>query len=69
MLMVAVGVIVVAFAILITAATTYAAENAYDFTVANESGEVLGSGKIRLPFKFGAEGKGTADADASRLHK
>jgi len=43
------------------AAVTRAAENAYDFTVTNQRGEVLGSGKIRLPFKFGADGKGTAD--------
>src|SRR5260221_10161237 len=46
---------------LVMAATTYAAENAYNFTVTSQSGEVLGSGKLRLPFKFGTEGKGMAD--------
>ena len=57
---VAMRAIVAAFVILVMAAT-YAAENAYNFSVTNQSGEVLGSGKIRLPFKFGADGKGTAD--------
>jgi len=43
------------------AATAYASQNAYDFTVTTQSGEVLGSGKIRLPFNLGTDGKGTAD--------
>src|SRR5262249_19724420 len=42
-------------------ATAYAAENAYDFTVTSMEGKALGSGKIHLPFKLGADGKGTAD--------
>ncbi len=53
--------ILAAMVILLVAATTYGAENAYDFTVSTEDGQVLGSGKIRLPFKLGADGKGTAD--------
>jgi len=53
--------ILAAFIISVTAASTYAAENTYDFTVTGTGGEALGSGKIRLPFKLGADGKGTAD--------
>ena len=50
-----------AFIFLAVATTTYAAENGYDFTVTGEDGEVLGSGKILLPFKLGADGKGTVE--------
>ena len=53
--------------LLLTAWTIHAAENAgqhsYNFTVTSKAGEVLGNGKIRLPFKLGASGKGTADWD------
>jgi hypothetical protein len=51
--------------LLLTAWTTHAAENAaqhaYNFTVTSKTGDVLGNGKIRLPFKLGSNGKGTAD--------
>ena len=57
----AMRMIIAGLILLAMAATTHAAENAYDFTVTSENGEALGSGKIRLPFKFGADGKGTAD--------
>jgi hypothetical protein len=41
--------------------TTHAAEHTCEFTVASESGELLGSGKIHLPFEFGTDGSGTAE--------
>jgi hypothetical protein len=53
--------ILAALFISVVAAATYGAENAYDFTVTTKDGQVLGSGNIRLPFKLGAAGKGTAD--------
>ncbi len=53
--------ILTALFISFVAATTYGAENAYDFTVTTKDGQVLGAGKIRLPFKLGADGKGAAD--------
>jgi hypothetical protein len=53
--------ILTALILSVVSATTYAAENAYDFTVTSMDGKALGSGKIHLPFKLGAEGKGTAD--------
>jgi hypothetical protein len=53
--------ILAVFTILVMADTIHAAETSYDFTVTSESGETLGSGKIRLPFKLGTDGKGTAD--------
>jgi len=53
--------ILTALILSLVSATTYAAENAYDFTVTSKDGETLGSGKIHLPFKLGADGKGTAD--------
>ncbi len=53
--------IVAGWVISVMAATLYAAENTYDFSVTGEGGEALGSGKIRLPFKLGADGKGSAD--------
>lgn len=49
------------FIILALTPAIHAAEGSYDFTVTSESGETLGSGRIRLPFKLGADGKGTAD--------
>jgi hypothetical protein len=53
--------ILVAFLVLVMVAIGCPAENTYDFIVTSESGEVLGSGKVHLPFKLGADGKGTAD--------
>ncbi|HSU52514.1 MAG TPA: hypothetical protein VLT36_00485, partial [Candidatus Dormibacteraeota bacterium] len=53
--------IIAASVLLVTGTAAHAADTPYDFTVTSQSGDVLGSGKIRLPFKFGAEGKGTAD--------
>ncbi len=53
--------IVLAFIISVVAAATYAAENAYDFTITRKAGEILGSGKIRLPFKLGTDGNGIAE--------
>jgi len=49
------------FVILALTRAIDAAETRYDFTVMSEGGEILGSGKIRLPFKLGSDGKGTAD--------
>lgn len=53
------------FTLLLTGWEIYAAENtgqhSYDFTVTTKTGEILGTGKIRLPFQLGANGKGTAD--------
>jgi hypothetical protein len=53
--------ILAAFIISVIAASIYAAENTYYFTVTDTAGEALGSGRIRLPFKLGADGEGTAD--------
>ena len=52
--------ILAAFMIPLLAATVLAAEKSYDFTVTGEGGQILGSGRIRLPFELGADGKGTA---------
>ncbi len=49
-----------AMAVSISAAEN-SAKNSYDFTVTSKEGQVLGTGKIRLPFKLGADGKGTAE--------
>jgi hypothetical protein len=54
-------IVLVVFALLVVADKTHAAENSYQFTVTGQGGEALGSGKIRLPFKLGADGKGNAD--------
>jgi hypothetical protein len=48
------------FILLALAPAIHAAETSCDFTVTSEGGEILGSGKIRLPFKLGTDGKGTA---------
>jgi len=53
--------ILAALIISVMGTTIYAAENTYEFSVMGDGGESLGSGKIRLPFKLGADGKGTAD--------
>lgn len=60
--------IIVAFcALLLMAANMHAAEknvqHPYIFTVTSKSGEILGTGRIRLPFKLGSNGKGTAAWD------
>jgi hypothetical protein len=53
------------FALLATVVAIQAAENdaqhSYNFTVTTRSGEILGNGKIRLPFALGSNGRGTAD--------
>jgi hypothetical protein len=47
------------------ALSSSAAENdgphRYAFTITSVEGQVLGTGKIQLPFKLGANGNGTAD--------
>src|SRR6266542_2747900 len=53
-----------AMAVSISAAEN-SAKNSYDFTVTSKEGQVLGTGKIRLPFKLGADGKGTAECTNS----
>ena len=37
-----------------------AGDYSYNFTIVNAAGESLGSGKVRLPFRLGAQGKGIA---------
>jgi len=58
---VAVRTILAAFLISVAAASIYAGETTYNFRLTGTAGEVLGSGKIRLPFRLGDDGKGTAD--------
>jgi len=48
------------FMISLLSATACARENTYDFTVTSKDGDILGSGRIRLPFKLGDDGKAVA---------